>query len=762
MVHAAQARHLAHLLTIVVAAAAGLAVPAASAAAPPGWAAPGRAGPGQARPGPAGPGQAEAAPALSGLAPSRAPGLGAVARPPVTVPKPLPRRSGTVPLRAGLRVAPKPATSPERQVTAPGTPGDTPGTVAAGGSASAFAAGAGSVTLRALVLAVDADDFGVATWRATLDRVGAAYDVLHARTQPLDAATLVGPDGVGRYNAILLTNSTLLYAENGGYQSALTADEWNRLWAYERDYDVRQASLYTSYGTWPENYCLTGSSEGGVGDTPLNASLTPTGAGVFDYLKPGAVLPITQSYVYRTRIAAGCAAQPVLTAGDDVLAVRTTSTDGRERLALTFTSNQYLLQAHLLAYGVFRWASHGMHLGEQRHYLNVDIDDWFNSADHYFPDGHVESDPGYQVSGHDAYNLSQRQAALRAEHPAAAGFAFSLAFNGADADPNAGTACSPSGGIPTLTATSRCLAGEFRWLNHTKTHLELNHSDYPTTVEEIAGNRTIGTSLGLSSPINVLKTGEYSGLGVYNDNPDDDTSPPVDHGLAASNPNLIAAAHDLGVKYLHGNMSFASHLPACFNCVTPHPLDTTVLVVPDWPTNTAYHTTTPDEETAFYNSFYGPNGRFPYWPQNLTYEQILDYEAGLALSRMATGSVYTHTFHIANVRDYAAGKTLVTDWVDRVLDKYDAYYQVPVLSPEWPALGAYAEATNAHHAALAAGVTAVHDRVAGTVNVSSPQAATVRVSGVQTPNSQQYGTDVSAPVALAAAGTVSVTAAPRA
>ena len=57
----------------------------------------------------------------------------------------------------------------------------------------------------------------------------------------------------------------------------------------------------------------------------------------------------------------------MLTAGTDVLGVKATSADGRERLALNFTSNQYLMQAHLLAYGLFRWASRGLFLGEQRH-----------------------------------------------------------------------------------------------------------------------------------------------------------------------------------------------------------------------------------------------------------------------------------------------------------------------------------------------------------------------------------------------------------
>ncbi|HYN96967.1 MAG TPA: hypothetical protein VES42_24260 [Pilimelia sp.] len=686
------------------------------------------------------PAHAAAPPKPTG-SPPRATGLAQVGVPRAQPPKPLPRKAGSVPVKAGQKARPVPPGHARR--------------------AAAAAALGDQTRLRALVLAVDADDFGVPTWKSMLDRVGASYDVLHTRTAALTPETLVAPDGTGRYNAILLTNSMLLYGEGGGFFTALNVEEWNRLWAYERDYGVRQAALYTSHGTWPENYCLTGSSEGGVGDTPLPVSLTAAGAQIFDYLKADAQIPVVQSYVYRTRIAAGCAAEAVLTAGDDVLGVRTTSPDGRERLALTFTSNEHLLHSHALVYGLFRWASRGLHLGEQRRFLTVDVDDWFNTADHYHEDGTIEYEPGYRVTGHDAYNLHQRQVALRAEHPTAPDFTVNLAYNGEDADPAGGNACAPDGGVDTLTATTRCLADEFRWVNHTLTHPELNFTDYATSRAEIENNAAAGASLGLDVPASVLKTGEYSGLGVYNDDPDNDTGPPTDHGLAASNPHLLQAAKDLGVRYLHGNMSFPSHVPSCFNCGITHPLEPAVTVVPDWPTNVAYFTTAPAEQTTFYNSFFGPGGLFPYWSRNLSYDEIIDYEAGLALNRLATGSAYTHTFHIANVRDYGGGNTLLTDWLDRVLDKYEALFAAPVLNPDWPALGAYADGRTAHFAGLAAGADAVYDRAAGTITVTSPQAGTVTVSGAQTAQSQAYGTEVSAPVALDAATPATVTAAPR-
>jgi hypothetical protein len=666
-----------------------------------------------------------------------------VSLPKVKAPGPLHRMSGTVPLQRTRTVA----------------PGATPKAAPAATAKAAAVAPSRPVQLRALIVAVDNTDWGVATWQSTLDRVGAAYDILYTRTTALTSADLVRSDATGKYNAILLTSSMLLYDSGGGtYVSGLDGTEWNTLWAYERDYAVRQSALYTSYGTFPEDYCLSASSEASIGDTPYNAAITTTGAGVFDYLKSTAQVPIVQSYVYKTRVTAGCDGQAVLTNGADVLGVKSTSTDGRERLALTFTSNSALMQANLLTYGLFRWASRGLFLGEQKHYLNVDVDDWFNSADHYYPDGHIESTPGYQMSGHDAYNVSLKQASLRSTYPLASGFTYTMAYNGADANLSAGSTCSPNGGVSTLTATTKCLKTTFRWINHTYTHPELNFTDYTTTYNEINNNRTAATQLGLSQPNTVLKTGEYSGLGTYNPDPNDDVDPPTDHGLAASNPNLITAAHNLGVKYFHGNMSFPSMVPGCFNCNVIHPLDNTLSVVPDWPTNIAYFCTTDAEETAFYNAYYGPNGKFPFWPVNQTYAQLLDYEATVALGHVATGSIYAHTFHIANLRDYASGKTLATDWADKVMQKYSAYYSVPLLNTQWTDLAAYTTNRNAHFAELSGGVSAVYNPAAGTIAVTSPLAGTVSVNGANGTGHTNYGNDVNTVASLTANGTVTLPA----
>src|SRR5207249_759079 len=124
-----------------------------------------------------------------------------------------------------------------------------------------------------------------------------------------------------------------------------------------------------------------------------------------------------------------------------------------------------------------------------------------------------------------------------------------------------------------------------------------------------------------------------------------------------SNPNLISAAHNLGIRYFHGNMSFPHQVPSCFACAIQHPMASDMYVVPDWPNNTAYQATTPDEETVWYNSFYGPNGKFPYWDHNLSYQEITNSETDISLSYMMQGSPYTQTFHQGNLHQYAPGKS---------------------------------------------------------------------------------------------------------
>jgi hypothetical protein len=690
-------------------------------------------------------------PRANGAVPS-VPGYGPVASPKATPGKPLPALKGTVAVNKSLTIRGLRGGAARPLATAAAT-------------AAAATPQLTKTGLRALILGVDANDWGVATWKQTLDQVGAAYDIVYTASASLTSDNLVRADGVGRYDAILLTSSSLLYQDStGAYVSGLNGTEWNTLWAYERDYKVRQAALYSSYGTFPEDYCLTGSSEGGVTTTPLNATLTSAAATPFSYLKSGATIPILQSYVYRDRLETGCSGTPILTSGSDILGIQATSTDGRERMALTFTSNQYLLQSQLLPYGLFRWASHGLFFGEQKHFLNVDVDDWFNSSDVWVTGtGTVSPTQQWSMRASDAYNANTQQSNLRTQYPLASAFTMGMAFNGGDANLNAGSTCSPSGGTGQLTATTKCLKNNFRWINHSLDHPKMNATNYTTSYTQINQNLVVAGQLGLPVDKTVFKSPEYSGLGTYNPDPNDDIDPPTDYGLGAANQDMLAAAVDVGVKYLHGNMSFKSQVPSCFNCgtyiaATQRP-GQSLLIVPDYPTNIAYFSQNPTQETDFYNFYYGPNGKFPYYTTNQTYSQLMSAESDQALQRIAAGAVNTTTFHISNLSNYGNGSTLLTDWANAVLTKYSTYYSVPLLSQGWPGLAQYAANRNAHFAELTSGVDAVYDSSTNQVTITSSAAGSVQVSGARASGFTTYGAESTSLVTLTAGTSVTAPAA---
>ncbi len=667
---------------------------------------------------------------------------------PGTTPAPLPKKSGSVKVQRQTLTTSKGRTT--LHTTTSGARSLTTDATVQSLAAAVPATSTRRVALRALVLTLDPADYELPTWTSTLDRVGAAYDVVSVRDTDLTPEMLVNADGSGRYNAVLLTNSMMLYQDAGGaFVSALTDAEWNTLWAYERDYAVRQVTLYASYGSWPEDYCMRGGTEGSVGDTAVTASLTSTGKSSFDFLKSGAQIPLVQSYVYRNSLDPACGGSAVLTSGSDVLGSSSVSPDGRERIALSFTSNQYLLQAQLLAFGLFRWASHGLYLGEQRHYLKLDVDDYFNNSDVLNPDFTIQSDPGFSMSGHDAYNVSVQQDNLRTKYPLAKAFEIGMAYNSDGVNLKVKALCSPNGDLSTLDATTKCLRKNFEWINHTLTHPKMNFTDYATSYYEISQNIKNGNIFGLQMEQGVLKTGEYSGLGVYNPDPTNDIDPPTDYGLLASNPNLLKAAKDLGIKYLHGNMSFPSHVPSCFNCSIVHPMEPSLSIVPDWPTNIAYFSSTPDQETQFYNWFYGPGGKFAYWTEPQTYAQVIDHETSQAMTQLATGSMYTHTMHISNLRDYGSGRTLAVDWLDGVMSKYSQYYSVPLLSPSWSTLAATTTDWNSHFGAKDA-VSAVYDPALRTVTLTSPTSAALKTTGVRATGYQTYGTSSMSTVRLTA------------
>ncbi|MDC0767238.1 Agd3-related carbohydrate-binding protein [Streptomyces sp. HD] len=614
------------------------------------------------------------------------------------------------------------------------------------------------VALRQLVIAAHAQDFGLSTWRTILDRIGTPYDVLLTKSDRLDADRLVRPDGTGRYNAILMTNNTLTDATGS---DTVGQAEWDALREYESTYKVRQVSLNTAAAGFP---CLNAGSEGPVGTGAADVALTDGGRKIFDYLAPGIRIPLTRAYVYRSTLRAGCGARPVLTLGSSVVGTLHAGTDGREELGVGFSIGRGDLPGNLLGFGLVRWATRGVFLGEQRHWLNVDIDDWFLPTQHGGPTAPAAQ--AFRITGPEALALSRQQADFRRRYPLAEGFKLTLAYNASLMNPDAPAQCRPGNTPDELTSYTRCLMDQFRWINHTSTHPQMNTTSYDRNHDEIRENLARAASIGLPVPTAVLKTPEYSGLGAFA-REEHSLADPVDHGLKASNKALLRAAHDVGVKYVHGNMSFPGHQPDCFNCGVRHPLQSDLMVVPDWPVAVAFQAISPEEQVAhYYNSSDAEKDTAA------KYKRSIDQQADLALVHLMTGSVYAHTLHQSNAHQYAPGRCLTFDWLQALVARYTAYFQVPLKNPDWLTLAKYVKARTSHFAELDSRRDAVWNRVTDAITYTPGADGSLFITGVATrpatdsdqdgpDEAERYGSDPVSRLGLHEGDTVTLTARPR-
>ena len=276
----------------------------------------------------------------------------------------------------------------------------------------------------------------------------------------------------------------------------------------------------------------------------------------------------------------------------------------------------------------------------------------------------------------------------------------------------------------------------FRFINHTYTHEDMDTSaglaDHAFSTSEIQQNRDTWTRLGLPAKAEndrVLLTGEHSGLaddqGTEHDPTDDVPFP------AGKNDQLLQAAQDLGVRYLGADSSRPGQsterwVPG-FN----------LMILPRYPTAIFYNATTPAENTDEYNYIF--HERFVNAGQDpcaipgaicspRAYQQILSAEADTTLRHMLTYRKWPHYFHQSNLRSYdGAGSTLLFDWLDAVLDRYETLLVLPVRSLPYHEIGRLSEQ---RLAAEAAGLRGTLDVATGTVTLQADGPATMQVTGL--------------------------------
>jgi hypothetical protein len=580
-----------------------------------------------------------------------------------------------------------------------------------GGARGSAACPSPTVDLRLLVIAADGTEPALGAIRQTLDYLGTPYTVWIATDRPgtLSAERLAASCRA-LFQGVVLTSGNLAHSTDGGrtFASALSDAEWQTLRAYQASFGIRQVT----WSTFPTpEYGFQATTPVDTSQQVLEARLTDAGRSVFFYANPALVVPIRLAVAYLARPASDDTV-PLLTddRGHALAAIRTYA-DGRQNLALTFESNAAQLHNLVLAYGLVNWVTNGLFLGERHVYLSAQVDDVF------LPNLLVTGRT-YRITGEDLAAVLDWQRA-RQEQATTRWLRLDLAMNAR------GTT-----GIylpDTLTPRATRSQAQFKWINHTYSHLDLDDLDYATVKTEITQNNAASKT---------LKLGAYSDLSLIT---------PEVSGL--DNPQAMQAAYDAGVRYLVSDSSTPGYGSPSPNAGIYNRHQPGLLMIPRHPTNLDLTASTPEEWVADYNRVYRSH-----FGRDLTYEQILDFESDKLLAYFLKGDMSPLMFHQANLRAFADKRTLLGDFLDWGLEKYNRLWALPILSPTMDELGRRMADRMAYDAAGAAASVVRGEAI--TLRVDRP--ALVPVTGLCTAGAEVYGGQCIAYIRLAAGESVTL------
>jgi len=256
-------------------------------------------------------------------------------------------------------------------------------------TASATAITNANVAANILVIAKDAASASVAS--SGLNGYGIPFTTLVVPQAGVALPALNSSSG-GNFGGIVVAAEVSYDYGTEGFQSALTTDQWNQLYAYQLTYGVRMVQ----YDVYPGpkfgasavggGCCNTGVEQlisfTDVSDFPTSGLKTNAGVstqGIWHY-------PASISNTTSTKQIAGFAANSV-TASDSVAAV-INDFDGREQMAFFIGfDTTWSATSNYLQHAWITWITRGLYAGYRRVNFNTQIDDMFLETEIYYPSG---------------------------------------------------------------------------------------------------------------------------------------------------------------------------------------------------------------------------------------------------------------------------------------------------------------------------------------------------------------------------------------
>jgi hypothetical protein len=556
--------------------------------------------------------------------------------------------------------------------------------------------------MRLLLLGLTGAEPAFTAWSLGLTRAGVAFEAVALKdlTTPNE---FLDPSGGARYQGIILSDAGLI-------EMALEPADRDLLEGLERDLGLRRLTAYAYPG--PEHGLLTPHWSGRLED--VEAHVTPAGRRVFPYLKDG--LPVDPgSWVYLARPESPERFETLVAGPDGTALVGIhRHRDGREEMVQLFDANPHQSQGQILRRGQLDWLTGGVHLGYERNYLSIQVDDVLLANYSWSVNGH-RSDQRPEARMRMTPNDAQRAASW----VTARGLRLDLACNGA------GSRDAGGGGDPLLGALLEH-RDAFGWINHTYEHRNLDTLSQAEIEAEIADNVSWATAVGIEVEQDALVPGAHTGLANLA------AEPPQ-----PENANLRPALRALGIRYVACDAS--RPYPGAGGSPDAAPGSVfsvgTAVAVPRHPTVLPHDAATASQVLDRLRSQGQPV---------LTFDQVVDGESRRILNAVLGNDPRPHYFHQSNLitGDDENASALIYVLLDAVLERWREHLSddVALHQPTLSEVGRLLLRLQAWHLVRASGsIEAYVDGDQVIVVNNAPSALEVPLTGVAAAGSDGCG-----------------------
>ena len=555
----------------------------------------------------------------------------------------------------------------------------------------AAAARPDELQMRVAVLGLTGQEATVRAWQAALSCTGVPHVTLALGTAQ-DRVRLLRGLGDRRLQALILADGAVL-------ETALTPAQRRLVATLAAERRIRRLIAYAYPG--PGHGLAPAGVSGALGG--VTATLTPAGRDVFPYLRDRFVID-AGSWGHPAAPSGPGAFIPLLTDPDGAVLLGIHHGAGGETMVQTIAAHHRQRHAQLLRRGQLAWLTHGIHVGHDRHYLSLHVDDVLLANHSWDVSRHAgDTDPSA------AARMTARDAVRVARWSRDRNLRLDLACNGH------GSSARP--GDPLLGA----LVSEgdaFGWLNHTYGHRDLDHLPFADLLSEIEHNVTWARGAGVPLEPGVLVTGAHTGLANLTATPQ-----------RRENAALAGALGAAGVRFIACDAS----RPYPDRCAGPGPGVVepgepfrvgAALAIPRHPTGVPFDAAFRRQAVDRHQTESGARSGW---------EDILAAEAARMLGSMLANDPRPHFFHQSNLIGGEDGDDLLCDLVDAVVAQYrEVMTVVPVVQPTFSEIGALLARRRAFAAALRAGtITALTDGHDIRIVNSGSETVPVALTGIE-------------------------------